>query len=85
MLSAARSVIDAPPWRNRRRHGSLPRCNLQTGNPRCTTSYSLACHHWSCGGPEINSLLQRKVLQNCLGRAAKSSGPGQEENSGRMF
>uniref|UniRef100_A0A673UMP6 Uncharacterized protein n=1 Tax=Suricata suricatta TaxID=37032 RepID=A0A673UMP6_SURSU len=60
-----------PPW-----------CGLQTGNPSRTTSYSLAWRRGSCGGPEINSLLQRKVLQSCPGRAAKSSGPGQEETQG---
>uniref|UniRef100_A0A8P0PPJ6 Uncharacterized protein n=1 Tax=Canis lupus familiaris TaxID=9615 RepID=A0A8P0PPJ6_CANLF len=56
--------------------GRPPPGDLQTGHSRCTTSYSLACHRGSCGGPEINSLLQRKAFQNCLAEEPGASGPG---------
>uniref|UniRef100_A0A8C7APA9 Uncharacterized protein n=1 Tax=Neovison vison TaxID=452646 RepID=A0A8C7APA9_NEOVI len=62
--------------------GQPPPCDLQTGHPRCTTSYSLAGHHWSCGGPEINSLLQRKVFQNGLAEQPGARGQGRRKTQG---
>uniref|UniRef100_A0A452DLY7 Uncharacterized protein n=1 Tax=Capra hircus TaxID=9925 RepID=A0A452DLY7_CAPHI len=47
--------------------------------PRFITSYSLACHHWSCDGPEINSLLQRRVFQNCLAEQSEAQGQARSE------
>uniref|UniRef100_A0A2R9AYL0 Uncharacterized protein n=1 Tax=Pan paniscus TaxID=9597 RepID=A0A2R9AYL0_PANPA len=60
----------------------LPQCNLQTGNLRCITSYSLACQRWSCGGPKINSLLQRRAFQNCLAEQPEAWGQGRRKTRG---
>uniref|UniRef100_A0A8D1FB52 Uncharacterized protein n=1 Tax=Sus scrofa TaxID=9823 RepID=A0A8D1FB52_PIG len=49
------------------------------GNLRFRTSYSLACHRWSCGGPEINSLLQRRVFWNCLAEQPEAQGQGRRK------
>nr|BAE91788.1 unnamed protein product [Macaca fascicularis] len=66
-----------------RKAGSqLPQCNLQTGNLRCITSYSLACQRWSCGGPKINSLLQRRAFQNCLAEQPEAWGQGRRKTRG---
>uniref|UniRef100_A0A8C9B1P1 Uncharacterized protein n=1 Tax=Prolemur simus TaxID=1328070 RepID=A0A8C9B1P1_PROSS len=66
-----------------RKAGSrLPRCSPQTGNLRFITSYSLACHHWSCGGPEINSLLQRRAFQNCLAEQPAAWGQSRRKSRG---
>uniref|UniRef100_A0A8C4MUZ5 Uncharacterized protein n=1 Tax=Equus asinus asinus TaxID=83772 RepID=A0A8C4MUZ5_EQUAS len=60
----------------------LPRYNLQTGNLRLITSYSLARHRWSCGGPEINSLLQRRAFQNRLAEQPEAQGQGRRKTQG---
>uniref|UniRef100_A0A8C0C9N8 Uncharacterized protein n=1 Tax=Balaenoptera musculus TaxID=9771 RepID=A0A8C0C9N8_BALMU len=63
-------------------HPELTEIYFQMNYAKFITSYSLACHHWSCGGPEINSLLQRRVFQNCLAQQPGAQGQGRRQAQG---
>lgn len=86
MLCRAKWLIDAPPPAPRQPQGwesrQLPQGCLHTGNLRCRISYSLACHHGSCGGPEINALLQRRTLQKGLAAPPEALGQGRRQTQG---
>uniref|UniRef100_A0A8C9PTM5 Uncharacterized protein n=1 Tax=Spermophilus dauricus TaxID=99837 RepID=A0A8C9PTM5_SPEDA len=65
--------------------GRLPLCCLRTGNLRFGAPYSLARHQWSCGGPEINSLLQRSASPSCLAQQPEAQGQGRRTALGSEF